>query len=172
MSGRTGVEGLTLRRIEPADGPLLHGIMGHAEVARWLRPADVTGPFSEEECEDLARRRAAHWEAFGFGEWLALDGDAAVARGGLGHTVAAGRAEVELGWAVAPSHQRRGVATWLALEGLAVAEERGIEGVVAYTRADNEASRRIAERAGLTLERAFPHAGYPHVLYRKMRPSR
>jgi RimJ/RimL family protein N-acetyltransferase len=146
--------------------------MGHPEVSRWLRPAGVTTVFSLEECEDLARRRAAHWEAFGFGEWLAFDGEAPVARGGLGHTVAAGRAEVELGWAVAPSHHRRGIAVGLALKGLALAEERGIDGVVAYTRVDNEASRRTAERAGLELERAFPHAGLPHVLYRKTRPIR
>jgi RimJ/RimL family protein N-acetyltransferase len=172
LVGRTGVEGLTLRSFEPGDGPLLQSIMGHPDVARWLRPANLTGPFTPEECADWARRKAAHWDAFGFGEWMAFDGDTPVGRGGLGHTVAARRAEVELGWAVAPSHQGRGIATWLALEGLAVAEERGIEGVVAYTRADNEASRRTAEKAGLELERAFPHAGFPHVLYRKMRPIR
>jgi RimJ/RimL family protein N-acetyltransferase len=146
--------------------------MGAPEVSRWLRPAGSTAPFTLEEAEDWARRRAAQWQAFGYGEWLALDGETPVARGGLGHTVVDGRAEVELGWAVAPSHQGRGIATRLALAGLAVAQERGIEGVVAYTRADNEASRRTAERAGLSLEKAFPHAGLPHVLYRKMRPIR
>ena len=146
--------------------------MGHEDVARWLRPAGETAPFSVAECESWACRRAAHWEAFGFGEWMVFDGGQPVARGGLGHTVANGRAEVELGWAVAPSHQRRGIATGLALQGLAEAEERGIEGVVAYTRADNLASRRTAEAAGLELECAFPHAGLPHVLYRKMRPIR
>ena len=173
MIGRTAVEGLTLRRFEPDDGPLLHAIMGHAEVSRWLRPADRTGEiFTVEECGDWARRKAAHWELFGIGEWLAFDGETPVGRGGLNHTVAGGRAEVELGWAVAPSHQGRGIATWLALEGLAAAGERGITGVVAYTRVDNEASRRVAERAGLELERSFEHAGFPHVLYRKMRPIR
>lgn len=144
--------------------------MNPPAVSRWLRPAGNTTPFTLEECEDWARRRAAQWHAFGYGEWLVLDGDAAIARGGLGHTVVDGRSEVELGWAVAPSHQRRGIATRLALDGLAVARERGIEGVVAYTRADNEASRRTAERAGLSLEKSFRHAGLPHVLYRKMRP--
>jgi RimJ/RimL family protein N-acetyltransferase len=163
-------EGLELRRIEGGDGPALHAILGEPEVARWLRPAGVTTPFSIEESEDWARRRAAQWAAFGYGEWLVFDGERPVARGGLGHTVAAGRAEVELGWAVVPSHQRRGIAARLALAGLAVAGERGIEGVIAYTRVDNEASRRVAERAGLRLDRAFEHAGLPHVLYRKMRP--
>ena len=161
-----------LRRIEAADGSALHAIMGSPDVSRWLRPANVTTPFTPEECDDWARRRDAHWRAFGYGEWLALDGETPVARGGLGHTVVDGRAEVELGWAVATSHQGRGIATKLARQGLAVAQERGIEGVVAYTRVDNEASRRTAERVGLTLEKAFMHAGLPHVLYRKMRPIR
>src|SRR4051794_10072984 len=98
--------------------------MGDPEVGRWLRPRGRGDPLTLAECEDWARRHAAHWETFGYGEWLVLDADAPVARGGLGHTVVAGRAEVELGWAVAVAHQGRGIATRLALDGLAVAEER------------------------------------------------
>ena len=155
-----------MRPIEASDGPALHAVLGHPEVSRWLRPKGVTEPLSLAECETMARSRAAQWEAFAYGEWLVLDGETPVARGGLNHTVVDGRAEVELGWAVAPSHQRQGLAIDLARKGLAVAQERGIRGVVAYTRADNEPSRRVAERVGLRLERAFGHAGYPHVLYR------
>jgi hypothetical protein len=41
--------------------------------------------------------------------------------------------------------------------------------LVAYTRADNAASRRVMDKLGLTYEREFEHAGYPHVLYRTIR---
>ena len=53
-----------LRRIEAADGSALHAIMGSPDVSRWLRPANVTTPFTPEECDDWARRRDAHWRAY------------------------------------------------------------------------------------------------------------
>jgi RimJ/RimL family protein N-acetyltransferase len=52
---------------------------------------------------------------------------------------------------------------------LAATAERGIANLVAYTRVDNVASRRVMEKLGLTHERDFEHAGYPHVLYRTIR---
>ncbi len=50
-----------------------------------------------------------------------------------------------------------------------MAAERGITDVVAFTRVDNIASRRVMDKLGLTHERDFEHAGYPHVLYRTIR---
>ena len=76
------------------------------------------------------------------------------------------RGEVELDWAVASALWGRGVGTAMGRHALAAAAERGITNLVAYTRADNAASRRVMEKLGLTHERDFEHAGYPHVLYR------
>ena len=163
---------IELHAVGAADGPALHAVLGDPEVARWLRPAGRSEAFDEDECARMAERYAAHWRAHGFGMWLARDGGEVVGRGGAGHTLAPGRAEVEVGWAVASSHRGRGVGTLLGRAGMEAAAERGIDGVVAFTRVDNLASRRVMEKLGLRLERAFTHAGLPHVLYRNSRPIR
>jgi len=122
--------------------------------------------FSLSDCEGWVARDAAHHAAHGFGPWLLFDGGQAVARGGLRHTLADGRAEVELAWLVARERWGEGIASRIARDALAAAAKRGIEGVVAFTRVDNVASRRVMEKAGLVQERDFEHAGLPHVLYR------
>jgi hypothetical protein len=79
----------------------MHRFLSHPEVAGWLRPQGVVGPFTPDECKAWARRDEAHWAAHGFGPWLAWDEDLCVGRSVLKHTVVAGRGEVEIGWAVA-----------------------------------------------------------------------
>jgi ribosomal-protein-alanine N-acetyltransferase len=165
-------DSLGRRPVAAGDGPALHAVLGHPEVSRWLRPAGVTSPFSPAECDEWAARGAAHWAAHGFGEWVVRHDGEPVARGGLHHTLADGRAEVEVGWAVAPAAWGRGIATAIGHWSLEAAAERGIDGVVAFTRVDNAASRRVMEKLGLRYEREFVHAGLPHVLYRNTRPNR
>jgi ribosomal-protein-alanine N-acetyltransferase len=59
----------------------------------------------------------------------------------------------------------RGIATELGRHALASAAEAGFERIVAFTRTENLASRRVMEKLGLSYERDFTHAGYPHVMY-------
>jgi ribosomal-protein-alanine N-acetyltransferase len=146
----------------------MHSFLSHPEVAVWLRPQGVVGPFTPDECEAWARRDAAHWAAHGFGPWLAWDDDVCVGRSALKHTVVAGRGEVEIGWAVARAYWGRGVATLLGRHALAAAAELELRDVVAFTRVDNLASRRVMARLGLTCEREFTYTGLPHVLYRTL----
>jgi ribosomal-protein-alanine N-acetyltransferase len=160
---------LDLRPVQPGDAPALHVLMSDPEVAKWLRPKGVSGPFTLEECEATAARDAAHWAAHGFGPWLAWDGDIPAARCGLKHTIVDGRGEVEVGWVVASHYWGRGVGTAMGRHALAAGAERGIADIVAFTRVENIASRRVMEKLGLTYERDFEHAGYPHVLYRTIR---
>jgi [ribosomal protein S5]-alanine N-acetyltransferase len=160
---------LDLRPVRPADAPALHALMSDPDVARWLRPKSRSGPFSPEECEAMAGRDAAHWAVHGFGPWLAWEGSMCSGRCLLEHSVVDGRGEVEIGWAVASRYWGRGVGTAMGRHALAASAERGIANLVAYTRVDNVASRRVMEKLGLTHERDFEHAGYPHVLYRTIR---
>jgi hypothetical protein len=64
---------LDLCPVQPGDAPALHAFLSDSEVARWLRPKGVSGPFTLEECEAMAARDAAHWGAHGFKPWLAWD---------------------------------------------------------------------------------------------------
>jgi ribosomal-protein-alanine N-acetyltransferase len=157
---------LELRPIETGDAPALHAMLSDPGVAVWLRPAGSSGPFSRAECEAMAGRDVAHWAAHGFGPWLVLDGETGVGRGGLHHTVADGRAEVEIGWFVARERWGEGLAALMGERALALAAERGIAGVVAFTRVDNGASQRVMQKLGMTYEKDFVHAGLPHVMYR------
>ena len=144
--------------------PLLE-ILGDPEVAAWLRPAGLTGPFTLAECEEVVARKVAHWTAHGFGMSLAFSEGRCVGRSLVQHTLVAGRGEVEIGWAVASDMWGRGLATELGRRALAAASDAGLERIVAFTRTENVRSRRVMEKLGLEYERDFVHAGYPHVLY-------
>jgi ribosomal-protein-alanine N-acetyltransferase len=160
---------LDLRPVQPSDAAALHTLMSDPEVARWLRAKDASGPYTLPECEAIAVKDAAHWGAHGFGPWLAWDGDSCAGRCLLEHSIVDGRSEVEIGWAVTSRYWGRGVGTAMGRHTLTAGAERGITNLVAYTRVDNVASRRVMEKLGLTYERDFEHAGYPHVLYRTIR---
>ncbi|MFL5860702.1 MAG: GNAT family N-acetyltransferase [Solirubrobacteraceae bacterium] len=160
---------LDLRPIQPHDAPAVHQLLSEPDVAVWLRPHGVSGPFTLEECQAAVPAQVAHWSAHGFGVWLAWDGERCVGRSMLKHSIVDGRGEVEIGWAVARSHWGRGVGTSMGRHALAAADERGVTNVVAFTRVDNRASQRVMEKLGLAYDHDFVHAGLPHVLYRIIR---
>jgi len=160
-----------LRPVQSSDAPALHTLLSDPEVAMWLRPRGVTGPFTLTECEAMLPRALAHWAAHGFGYWLAWDGEACAGRCLLKHSIVDGRGEVEIGWAVARPYWGRGLGTAMGRHALAAAAEHGISNVVAFTRVDNLASQRVMQKLGLAFEREFAYAGLPHVLYRTIRES-
>jgi RimJ/RimL family protein N-acetyltransferase len=160
---------LDLRPVTADDGAALHVLLSDPDVAAWLRPKGVTGPFSPEECETWVARDVAHWAAHGMGAWLAWDAETCAGRCALRYTLVEGRAEIEAGWAVTSRYWGRGVGTAMGRHALTAAAERGIINVVSFTRTDNQASRRVMEKLGLVYEREFEHAGYPHALYRTIR---
>src|ERR1700748_3237745 len=133
---------LELRPVALGDAPALHALMSDPEVARWLRPRGVSGPFTLEECEAWVVSDAAHWAAHGFGPWLAWGGAVAAGRCLLEHSIVDGRGEVEIGWAVASRYWGRGVGTSLGRQALTAAAELGIDNVVGFTRTHNVASPR------------------------------
>lgn len=158
---------IDLRPIQPGDGAALHGVLSDAAVARWLRPAGKSGPFSRSECDAVVSRLVAHEAAHGFGTQLAWEGDRCVGWSRLGFTVAAGRPEVEIGWMLASDRWGCGLGTGFGESAMSRAFEHGITSIVAFTRVDNPRSRRIMEKLGMRYEREFTHAGLPHVLFRR-----
>jgi RimJ/RimL family protein N-acetyltransferase len=111
----------------------------------------------------------AHWDAHGFGLWIARDvasGDFA-GRGGLKHTVVGGRPEIEVAYGFLPPFWGRGLATELAEASVRAGfAELGLTDLVCFTLATNRASQRVMEKAGFVFERAVEHAGLPHRLSR------
>jgi RimJ/RimL family protein N-acetyltransferase len=108
----------------------------------------------------------------GVGFWLVRDRESGevVGRGGLSHTLATGVDEVEVGWTIAPSRWRQGLATELASAAIEFAwTELGLDRLIAYTMPDNIPSRRVMEKTGFRYERGLLHEGVPHVLYRRNR---
>ena len=157
---------LSRRAFSDDDGPVLMGVLGVPEVARWLLPAGRAQPHSEAECAARARAGAAHWRAHGFGPWIVGEQGRTLACGGLGLRLLDGSAELELAWAVVPDAWGRGIATAIGHEALALAAARGAREAVALSRADNLASRRVMDKLGMAPSRELQHAGFPHVLYR------
>ncbi|MFZ0089358.1 MAG: GNAT family N-acetyltransferase [Solirubrobacteraceae bacterium] len=157
---------LELRPITAADAPPLLSLLSDPQVAVWLRPHGVTERFTLQECAAFARRDTAHWEAHGFGTSIAWQDDTCVGWSLLRHSIVAGRGEVEIGWTVARARWGAGIGTSLGAYAIDIAGRHGVTEVVAFTRVDNRASRRVMGKLGMSYERDFPHAGYPHALYR------
>src|ERR1700759_4299498 len=131
-----------LRPVQSGDAPALHALLSDPEVAVWLRPGGVDGPFTLAECEAIVSAGLGHWAAHGFGSWLAWDGDTCAGRGLLKHSIVNGRGEVEIGWGGARPYWGRGLGTSMGRHALAAAGEHGITNVCAFTRVDNFASQR------------------------------
>jgi RimJ/RimL family protein N-acetyltransferase len=159
---------IELRRIQAGDGPALGRVFADDEVVSWLAPAGESGRLEAEELDRIAGRKAAHWKAHDFGQWLVWSEGEPVARGGLQYTIVAGRAEVEIGWAVARARWGEGIGGLLADRGLALADRLGLASVVAFTRPENVRSLALIERCGMRFEREFEHSGHRHVLYRRL----
>jgi RimJ/RimL family protein N-acetyltransferase len=84
----------------------------------------------------------------------------------LGDCIVDGFSEVEIVWAVARSHWRRGIASRLGQHSPSEVASLGLHSVVAYAREDNVASRGVMTTLGMTYEQSFDFDGLPHVLYR------
>jgi RimJ/RimL family protein N-acetyltransferase len=155
---------MEIRNLSAGDGPAIQQtLLGDPEVAAWFRS---TGPFTLEECNDMVAKKVAHRTAHGFGWSLAWEDDACVGWGLAQYCVVDGASEVEIGWTVARSHWRRGLATRLGEHALTEIDWLGLESVVAYTREDNVASQGVMNKLGMTYEKSFDLHGEPHVLYR------
>jgi RimJ/RimL family protein N-acetyltransferase len=128
-----------------------------------LVAATLGGPPSPARVAAMIAAQSAQFDRFGYGFWVWRD------KAG-GDVVARGADEVEVGWAVASSRWREGLATELGAASVREAfEAHGLDDLVAFTLTDNVASRRVMEKLGMAYERDVVHAGLPHVLYRLRR---
>jgi RimJ/RimL family protein N-acetyltransferase len=158
--------------LRAGDAAAIHrDLLGDPEVARWFRDDGRT--FTLAECEEMVIRKLAHRDAHRFGWALGWEDEACVGWACAQYCIVDGLTEVEIGWAVARSHWRRGLGTSLGRHALSEVSNLGLRSIVAYTREDNLASRALMSKLGLTYERDFvhPYDRFPHVLYRLPLPA-
>jgi RimJ/RimL family protein N-acetyltransferase len=161
---------MEIRPLQPTDGAAVHrSLLSDPEILAWFGPE---GTRTLAETEEMMVRKAAHRTIHGFGWSLAWEGEECLGWGVAQHWIIDGFSEVEIGWTVARSHWRRGIATILGRHALSEVSDRGLRSVVAYTREDNVASRAVMTKLGMTYEKTFDDEGETDVLYRlKLRPD-
>lgn len=119
-----------------------------------------------------------HWQTHGFGPWIFEHGTPdhrlfgyearrMVGYAGLRHSLVAGRAEIELLYALKPDLWRQGLGREMAEAALTEDIRRfPVRSVVAYTLPTNQASRALMSSLGMVQEDDIVHLGMRHVLYR------
>ena len=150
----------------PSDFADLRGLHSDPRVTATLS-ADGQ-PFTEPQTRDFLSRAAEHWNSHGFGLWMVRDRTTHdfVGYGGVKHTIVEGRDEIELAYAIAFDHQRKGYATEISRAALNFAfDTLHLDHVVAFTLPHNLGSRHVMEHCGFIYARDIVHAGLPHVLY-------
>lgn len=155
---------LVLTRPVAGDQDDIAGLFGDPRVGTWLG-----GTMTPEEAARAFTAWGAHWEAHGWGMWIARDPvtGALAGRGGPQLSLNDGEPCVELGWVVVPERWGEGLATEIGAASIQVVRDvLGVGEVVAKTLTDNDASRRVMEKLGMSPERDLVHRGLPHRLFR------
>jgi RimJ/RimL family protein N-acetyltransferase len=172
---------LVLRPWEYGDREAAYAIDLDPEVRRYFYPQTMTRADSDKLLGWMIR----HWAEHGFGFFAVARKDTGRIIGGCGlsvlEQVLPGNPKIEIGWIFARESWGQGFATEAATAVLAHAWTLpGIDEVVAFTTESNLASRKLAERIGMTRDPAddfedetvpVGHWQRPHVLYRARRPS-
>jgi RimJ/RimL family protein N-acetyltransferase len=165
----TSADGVTFRRLTPADAAGVLAIHGDARVYEFdpdERHLDIA------QSQRFLEPMVAHWSEHGFGYWAVtvphtwwstgpreVDSSTAVFAGigGIQHHRVADRPVLNVYFRLAPEVQGLGLAGRILAAGVHLATERapGTD-VVVRTRPANVVARRVAERAGFTDEGLEP----------------
>jgi len=156
---------LTLRPIAAGDLSLLSAIFTDTRTTAH-RPDPK--PETVAECRQRLARYLEHWAKHGFGIWALEHDGVAIGFGGLTHRD--GFAGLNLSYHLHPDRWRHGYASEFAAAASDIAlQDMGTPRVIGVVRHVNLASRRVLEKAGLTLEREIVYGDHPGLLYVKHR---
>jgi [ribosomal protein S5]-alanine N-acetyltransferase len=156
---------LLLRPLTREDEPALAAVLCDAETMRWY-PRPLTGAEVGEWIERQMSRYSSGSGLLGAVEKLTgrLIGDCGVVWQEI-----EGRMEAEVGYHVNRARWNQGFATEAARAVMVDAFHRlDIARVVSMIRPENVASRRVAEKNGLTIDRVILWRNYDHCIYQKM----
>lgn len=160
---------LLLRELKSADAPALFEVLGDPETMRFY-----PRPYSREEVDEWIGRQIGRY-AMGAGLLGVVLRDSGTLIGdcGLVWQEVEGVEEPEIGYHVHREHQGRGYATEAAR---AVRDYAfgtlGCDHVISMIRPENLASRRVAEKNGLTVNRTISWRGYDHCVYQLRKADR
>jgi RimJ/RimL family protein N-acetyltransferase len=143
-------ERLALRKMDISDVDDLMGIFSDPVAMRYY-----PGTKSREEAEEWVRWTLGSYRDHGFGQWVAVLKRSGEFAGQCGLTVqkVEGRQEVEIGYLFLRRFWGRGLATEAARAARDHGFARGYRRLVSLIDPKNLASRRVAEKSGLTLEK-------------------
>lgn len=143
---------LLLRPMRADDAGDLLGIFGDPTVMASFGVA----PFDRAQMDAWVRRNLDHQERHGYGLFAVILNESGLLVGdcGLEHTEVEGRPETELGYDFRGEHWGRGLATEAAtaVSDFAFAT-LDLRRLVSLIRQGNHASRRVAEKVGMRLDR-------------------
>ena len=156
-------ERLDLRPLEPEDLDDLAALLGDpVGMASW--PA----PLTYEETRSWIERNRTRCETDGFGRCAVIwrETGALVGDAGLISTVVEDTPEIELGWVVRRDLWGRGIATEAGAAWRDYAfDTLGLTRIVSMIDEANTASRRVAEKLGMSLERPAMWGEDPMLMY-------
>ncbi|HBJ86239.1 MAG TPA: GNAT family N-acetyltransferase [Verrucomicrobiales bacterium] len=156
-------ERLQLRQMTPGDVPALLGVFGDPEVMRYY-PA----PFDEARMQAWVDWNRRSYAAHGHGLWALILRDTGELVGdcGLVSQQVEGVQEVEIGYHVRRDLWGQGMATEAALGCLNYGfTTLGCRRLVSLIHPLNVASRRVAEKIGMTLRREVEWKNKPTCVY-------
>src|SRR5438067_3991254 len=128
-------------------------------------------PKTRDEAAEWIGRNLALYKEYGFGFWLieALASSDFVGYCGIRPLALEGASEIEIGWHTKKTSWNQGIATESATAARNLAFRRfGLPRLVAIIHPDHAASRRVAEKLGMQVERTTVVAeydDYPAVIY-------
>jgi len=158
---------MVLRRMEMSDVDDLMGIFSDPEAMRYY-----PGTKSRSEAETWVRNQLDSYHDHGIGLWAAVLKDSGEFAGQCGLTVqeVEGREEVEIGYLFLRKHWNRGLATEAARACRDHGFSLGHDRLVSLTDPGNLASRRVAEKVGMILEKEVEKWGKTVCVYSVNKP--
>ena len=163
---------LILRRLLPDDLDRLFALYSDPEIRRYFPEGTLTYEETKEELEWFLNGHPKHPQ---LGLWATMhkDSDQFIGRCGLLPWTIEGRNEVEVAYLIAKEYWGQGLGTEAAQAILQYGfGQLGLSRLICMIDPSNKASRRVAEKIGMTLEKemdGFEGDGMPFLIYSTFR---
>ncbi len=156
---------LLLRHLEPADLDDLFALYRDPEIRRYFPEGTLTYAETKEELDWFLNGHPHHPQ---LGLWATIDKTTGefIGRCGLLPWTIEERAEVEVAYLLAKPYWGQGLATEVAQALVAYGfEQLGLTRLICMMYPENKASVRVAQKMGMTLEKAMEDDKGPYLLY-------
>jgi len=162
-------ERLILRKLTMEDSEALYALYSDPHIRQYFPEGVLTYAETVEELDWFIR---VYYRQYGFGLWATIfkETGAFIGRCGLLPWTIDRRQEVEVAYLLAKEYWGQGLATEVARGIIRYGfETLGFTRLICLPEPENLASCRVAEKAGMTLEREFDFEGFPARLYAILR---